>query len=309
MHAVKEDLPCKFCSSIFKDKTHLRNHYWAMHIKVKPYKCKHCSFQGTQPNRVYAHCRSAHKFTGSKADVQMVDSEFERIHTFETQYGLNRQEYKNNSKEYRCFICNKDLVKNQSLMHHEFVHLNLSPYECTKCDKIFKKKEHLLKHFDSNHNEKVFASDINANPDAMALYQRVKKIHPKLVQLYLAYKDTNPTVIDMGNGSKTVNTISCKKCVEGSCANFAAFLDHFHSAHGYEFSNAVEAVHSLDDDSGNNLDESVVVGTKVNCKCCGVETVTEEALYKHVAEVHRFTPEMYQRYSFSTTGHHFDAGE
>ena len=110
MHSAKKDLPCKFCGQMFHDKTHVRAHTWAMHIKVKPYKCRHCHFQGTQPNRVYSHCRSVHKFKGTKADVEEVPEEFARIHEFETQHGLNRKEVKA-ATEYKCWLCKRDFVK------------------------------------------------------------------------------------------------------------------------------------------------------------------------------------------------------
>ena len=289
MHSAKKDLPCKFCGQMFHDKTHVRAHTWAMHIKVKPYKCKHCHFQGTQPNRVYSHCRSVHKFKGTKADVENVPSEFARIHEFETQHGLNRKEVKA-ATEYKCWLCKRDFVKNQSLMQHEFGHLNLSPYECDHCDRKFKKNALLNNHLDKSHNDKRPADSIKPNPGVMALYHRVRKINNKLVEVYEEYKDMKPTVVENTNGCKTVNTISCKKCVNGSSANIAAFLDHFHNSHGHEFSNLIEEINIT-------MEEVVPVELeKFKCKVCGFETPNVNLLDKHIAEVHRFTPAMYEGY-------------
>ena len=50
----------------------------------------------------------------------------------------------------------------------------------------------------------------------------------------------NPTVVEIGNGSKTLNTVSCNRCNNGSSANMAEFLDHFNHAHGHEFANIKE---------------------------------------------------------------------
>ena len=290
MHSAKKDLPCKFCGQMFHDKTHVRAHTWAMHIKVKPYKCKHCHFQGTQPNRVYSHCRSVHKFKGTKADVENVPSEFARIHEFETQHGLNRKEVKA-ATEYKCWLCKKDFVKNQSLMQHEFGHLNISPYECDHCDRKFKKNALLNNHLDKSHNDKRPADSIKPNPGVMALYNRVRKINAKLIEVYQDFKDMKPTVVESTNGGKTVNTISCKKCVNGSSANIAAFLDHFHNAHGHEFSNLIEEINATTEE-----DVSSVELEKIKCKVCGFETPNISLLDKHIAEVHRFTPEMYDGY-------------
>ena len=290
MHSAKKDLPCKFCGQMFHDKTHVRAHTWAMHIKVKPYKCKHCHFQGTQPNRVYSHCRSVHKFKGTKADVENVPSEFARIHEFETQHGLNRKEVKA-ATEYKCWLCKRDFVKNQSLMQHEFGHLNLSPYECDHCDRKFKKNALLNNHLDKCHNDKRPADSIKPNPGVMALYHRVRKINSKLIEVYEEYKDMKPTVVENTNGCKTVNNFSCKKCVNGSSANIAAFLDHFHNSHGHEFSNLIEEINTTTEE------ENVTVELeKYKCKVCGFETPNINLLDKHIAEVHRFTPEMYDNY-------------
>ena len=37
---------CHLCDSTFTQKSSLRQHLWAVHLKKKPYKCKHCDFVG-----------------------------------------------------------------------------------------------------------------------------------------------------------------------------------------------------------------------------------------------------------------------
>ena len=271
------------------EKNPLRFHYWAIHLKVKPYKCKHCHYCGTQPQKIYEHCRSVHKFPGGKKDVEHVEEDFARIREFETQHGLNRQEFKA-SREFLCWLCKKDCQSNQGLLKHEFGHLNLSPFECKKCYMKFKMKVLLQSHLDKRHNEKVSASVIDGNPQIMNLYERVRKIPSNIVEVYNEYKNCNPTVIEEKNGEKRVNSVSCKKC-QFSSSNYAEFLDHFHKIHGYEFSHLHQPI--------SNVVESEVVPDPtemLRCKCCGFETLIGEVLNKHIVEVHRFTPEMYDQF-------------
>ena len=78
--------------------------------------------------------------------------------------------------------------------------------------------------------------------------------------------------------------------MNGSSANIAAFLDHFHNSHGHEFSNLIEEINIT-------MEEVVPVELeKFKCKVCGFETPNVNLLDKHIAEVHRFTPAMYEGY-------------
>ena len=291
IHTERKQLPCKFCGQVFKEKMALTFHYWSMHLKVKPYKCKHCHYQGTQPQRIYEHCRTVHKIDGGRNDCEKIASDFEKIREFETQHGLNRQDVKV-AKEYVCWLCKKVCQSNLVLLKHELGHLNLSPFECAFCSSKFKEKVALQSHLDKKHGEKVSASSVRGNPDVLALFERVKRIPPNLIEIYQEYKDLSPTVVGSSNGQKTVNTLGCRKCVNGSSENIAAFLDHFHNAHGYEFASENDEV------GGNNMEELDMdeMGEKVRCKCCGFETINAQVLQRHVTEVHRFTPEMYEQY-------------
>ena len=161
----------------------------------------------------------------------------------------------------------------------------------TSRDRKFKKNALLNNHLDKSHNDKRPADSIKPNPGVMALYHRVRKINAKLIDVYQEHKDMKPTVVEDTNGGKTVNTISCKKCVNGSSANIAAFLDHFHNAHGHEFSNLIEEINATTDEDVSNVELE-----KFKCKVCGFETPNVNLLDKHIAEVHRFTPEMYDGY-------------
>ena len=290
IHTERKQLPCKFCGQVFKEKMALTFHYWSMHLKVKPYKCKHCHYQGTQPQRIYEHCRTVHKIDGGRNDCEKIESDFQKIREFEIQHGLNRQDVKV-AKEYICWLCKKVCQSNLVLLKHELAHLNLSPFECTFCSSKFKEKVALQSHLDKKHGEKVSASAVKGNPDVLALFERVKRIPSNLVEIYQEYKELSPTVVGSSNGQKTVNTLSCRKCVNGSSENIAAFLDHFHNAHGYEFA-------SENDEVTNNTDDldTEEMGDKLRCKCCGFETINSQVLQRHVSEVHRFTPEMYDQY-------------
>ena len=290
IHTERKQLPCKFCGQVFKEKMALTFHYWSMHLKVKPYKCKHCHYQGTQPQRIYEHCRTVHKIDGGRNDCEKIESDFQKIREFEIQHGLNRQDVKV-AKEYICWLCKKVCQSNLVLLKHELAHLNLSPFECTFCSSKFKEKVALQSHLDKKHGEKVPASAVKGNTGVLALFERVKRIPPNLVEVYQEYKELSPTVVGSSNGQKTVNTLSCRKCVNGSSENIAAFLDHFHNAHGYEFA-------SENDEVMNNADDIDMeeMGEKLRCKCCGFETINSQVLQRHVSEVHRFTPEMYDQY-------------
>ena len=290
IHSVRKQLPCKFCGQIFMEKNPLRFHYWAIHLKVKPYKCKHCHYCGTQPQKIYEHCRSVHKFPGGKKDVEHVEEDFARIREFETQHGLNRQEFKA-SREFLCWLCKKDCQSNQGLLKHEFGHLNLSPFECKQCGMKFKMKVLLQSHLDKRHNVKVSASIIEGNPEIMSLYERIRKIPQNIIEVYDEYKNPDPVmVLDDRNSDKRLMSVCCKKCQQSNLT-YAEFLDHFHKIHGYEFSHLQQQI--------SNVIESDVVpdsSEMLRCKCCGFETLIPDVLQKHIAEVHRFTQQMYDQF-------------
>ena len=286
IHSVRKQLPCKFCGQIFMEKNPLRFHYWAIHLKVKPYKCKHCHYCGTQPQKIYEHCRSVHKFPGGKKDVEHVEEEFARIREFETQHGLNRQEFKA-SREFLCWLCKKNCQSNQGLLKHEFSHLDLSPFECKQCGMKFKMKVLLQSHLDKRHNEKISATIIEGNPEIMGLYERVRKLSTNSIDTYNKYKDSDSSM-DEKTGEKRL--VMCKKC-QITGLNYAEFLDHFHKTHGNLFNHLQQETNDV-----TQPDAKQDCSEMLRCKCCGFETLIPEVLQKHIAEVHRFTPEMYDQF-------------
>ena len=46
---------CHLCDSTFTQKSSLRQHLWAVHLKKKPYKCKHCDFVGAYKRLVISN--------------------------------------------------------------------------------------------------------------------------------------------------------------------------------------------------------------------------------------------------------------
>jgi len=270
------------------EKNPLRFHYWAIHLKVKPYKCKHCHYCGTQPQKIYEHCRSVHKFPGGKKDVEHVEEEFARIREFETQHGLNRQEFKA-SREFICWLCKKDCQSNQGLLKHEFSHLNLSPFECNQCGMKFKMKVLLQSHLDKRHNEKVSASVIEGNPEIMRLYERIRKLPSNIIDAYNEFKNADSSMEER-SGEKRSILVSCKKCQTANL-NYAEFLDHFHKSHGHQFTHLQQQLDNV------IVPDTVPESTEmIRCKCCGFETLIPDVLQKHIAEVHRFTREMYDQF-------------
>ena len=278
--ATKPRSNCKFCGQGFKRDCDLRIHYWSIHLKAKPYKCRHCNFVATQHNRVYEHCRSVHKLKGGKADVETVNHELERIREFEVQHGIGRKSViriKDTTKKY-CFLCNEYFEKKEYLVKHELQHLDLRPFVCSvqDCQIAFNVEKNLKRHLVGVHGESEvdFPKSKIDSQGLVMLYERVRTIPSKMLKIYDQFKSNS----------------KCVKCSAPiAFPSLAHFYDHFHSLHGHEFQSFSQV---------NQLQEQHTSFSKVKliCKCCGMETMSSKVLSRHVKEVHRLDALAYEHY-------------
>ena len=269
--ATRARLNCKLCGQGFKRDHDLRMHYWSIHLKAKPYKCRHCSFSGTQYNRIYEHCRTVHKVSGDKSQIEIVAKEMERIKEFEIQNGLNRKEViriKDKSKKH-CFLCNEYHEKKEYLVKHELEHLKLRPFVCEVegCGIDFNVEKNLKRHLLGVHGK----SSQNLKPlELVMMYERVRTIPLCLLQVYdQFYRDSG-----------------CVKCQYLKLPTLAHFYDHFHTVHSGDFGEVHKEPYEK-----SSPEEQLV------CKCCGMETQSLKVLTRHIKEVHRMDAIGYDNFS------------
>ena len=260
---------CKFCGQSFKRPHELRVHYWSLHLKVKPYKCRHCTFVVTQPQKIYEHCRNVHKLKGTKSDVERLEQEFERIRDFEVQHGIGRQTVTKptNVSAKMCWLCNEYFEKKHLLQIHELKHLELKPFVCTykDCQMAFNLGKSLCHHLLKCHGD---TSEWNDDSHTLfKLYKKVRDVPGSVLKQFDEFKDTNN---------------KCLKC-QDQFPSLAHFYDHFCQSHGGD-------IQAKED----SICESI---QKFTCKCCNLETMSELVLLRHVLEVHSLDQINYENYT------------
>ena len=80
----QKKLKCFICNDIMMGQRGLRRHIWIHHLKLKPYKCRHCHFLSTSRFQIYRnHFKKAHSRDGNAGDVRDVEIVIEAVKTIE----------------------------------------------------------------------------------------------------------------------------------------------------------------------------------------------------------------------------------
>lgn len=94
---------CDICNCKFKRLAHLRIHFNAVHLKIKPFRCKECGNCYAQSGTLNEHMR---------------------VHT--------------RARPYKCIVCSKDFRNNNYYKIHMREHTGETPYRCDHCNISFK---------------------------------------------------------------------------------------------------------------------------------------------------------------------------
>ena len=185
---------CKFCNEVFKLKQTLYSHIVSVHIKARPYKCRHCEYSASQPSRIYEHCRTNHKLGGGKSNLEMIQTEVDRIREFEIQYGINRKPVPIRAHDYHCWLCGMEFLGKSGLLSHEWAHLDLRPYYCNHCDSKYRTKYALQGHIEKIHGIKVKCKEIRENDEIYNLYERARQIKSNRIEKYKDLYQEKPSL-------------------------------------------------------------------------------------------------------------------
>ena len=185
---------CKFCNEVFKLKQTLYSHIVSVHIKARPYKCRHCEYSASQPSRIYEHCRTNHKLGGGKSNLEMIQTEVDRIKEFEIQYGINRKPVPIRAHDYHCWLCGMEFLGKSGLLSHEWAHLDLRPYYCNHCDSKYRTKYALQGHIEKIHGIKIKCKEIRENPEIFSLYERARQINKSRIEKYKELYQEKPSL-------------------------------------------------------------------------------------------------------------------
>ena len=197
---------CKFCNEVFKLKQTLYSHIVSVHIKARPYKCRHCEYSASQPSRIYEHCRTNHKLGGGKSNLEMIQTEVDRIREFEIQYGINRKPVPIRAHDYHCWLCGMEFLGKSGLLSHEWAHLDLRPYYCNHCDSKYRTKYALQGHIEKIHGVKVKCKEIRENSEIYSLYERARQINKSRIEKYKELYQEKPSL---------ATTYSCTNEISG----------------------------------------------------------------------------------------------
>ena len=132
---------CPYCGKLFKTNIELKHHV-RIHTYTKLYSCRHCSDCFRWLDQLKAHLLKSHNegtwFTCDICQQQFITRDNLKLHSLRRHEGV---------KPYVCSECLKRFCTSYELRSHRLVHSDFRQFCCFLCNKYFKHKGTVKKHF------------------------------------------------------------------------------------------------------------------------------------------------------------------
>ena len=218
VHLKIKDYACSECGNAFSSKYHLSDHIKAVHLKEK-LKCPQCDFETTHKSYIRTHILVKHEKKQSKRFKFKCD-----LCDYENTSKTHMNYHRNMHKGIRvpCDQCDytattKYVLKEHVKNKHTFSGELNEKVKCEKCEKLFKSKGTMLRHFESSHEGKRYdcnICDFKATQKGYLRKHSKRKHFPKLSSCSICSKEI--VSIDMrqhiNNQHNESQVFKCEEC-------------------------------------------------------------------------------------------------
>ncbi|XP_044727325.1 zinc finger protein OZF-like isoform X1 [Chrysoperla carnea] len=143
-----ESLYCERCDKKFKDKQELKNHNRDEHPDIEIYTACHICGKLIRKRRLADHLvthQERNKVTCNICSKTFVRNSSLTVHIKEV------HEKKRPPRNHLCNICGFATITASKLRKHLVVHSNEKPHACDRCDKAYRRADHLKQHIAQAH--------------------------------------------------------------------------------------------------------------------------------------------------------------
>ena len=139
-------IKCDKCDMQYKGKSQLLVHIKNVHEGVR-YNCESCDYETTQQGHLNAHVKRIHdKIKDFKCSICEYSSQSKQ------QLAIHITTHQTEREMVNCPLCSKHLLLASLKNHIKETHDVQRKHKCNKCDKLFKRSDHLTIHLRSVHD-------------------------------------------------------------------------------------------------------------------------------------------------------------
>eukprot|EP01083_Nonionella_stella_P170392 579778_1 len=138
---LKVDFKCNNCNASFGSKDDLSQHGTEMHTAERLYSCSQCKDTFNKQATLQQHVQTIHNNQSKKFKCSICDKEFKHKGNWRMHLRVHSGE-----RPYPCDVCKKAFKQQSTLIEHKRIHTGEKPCSCDICNKTFRHQSTLIQH-------------------------------------------------------------------------------------------------------------------------------------------------------------------
>ncbi|BFZ00059.1 hypothetical protein BsWGS_03098 [Bradybaena similaris] len=166
VHMKPNNFKCKFCPSTFNRVDHLKNHLLVHDGNRGEFTCSICGKSYLYKTSLTFHMARHEAEEGDSLRCLVCNTKCESKEDLRLHVNTHNRYKKEveRQRKHSCGLCQKLFTTAKDIRRHMVTHSKERHFLCEHCPQTFVRKDHLRRHYTSNHKEEFYESQLKGSP-------------------------------------------------------------------------------------------------------------------------------------------------